>query len=387
MGIRVATFNVWALPPLADRVSERMEAIGAHLADLDVDVIAFQEVWGTDARNTLLAAGRRAGLVNAWYNDSSFGGGGLLVLSRLPVTSSRFDRFALNGYPQRLDHPDYYGGKGFARIELETPDGLLTFINTHLHARYSKDVDHEYRHHRVGQIVQLALACLENQSPIVAVGDFNFGEGEPEYAVLAGLTGMRDVAAELDRRQPTIWRGNTYRSRRRKPDRRIDYVFARNGAASDLSPRRAQRIFDETFRLGGLPTSYSNHAGVLAEIDVVPRRGAASASPRPDALRLASQLLAEGRAEAERRQRDGRALASTGLAGATLASLGIRTQRLSRRRLLRVGLQGAALLALTPGVGFSILSEIVAPDELRAFDSLAAHLSRIGRTRSNSLIA
>ncbi len=66
MRVRVATLNVWALPTfLGEDVAARMRAIGRRLPDLDLDAIAFQEVWIPDARATLVAAGRRAGLDQA----------------------------------------------------------------------------------------------------------------------------------------------------------------------------------------------------------------------------------------------------------------------------------------------------------------------------------
>jgi hypothetical protein len=58
----------------------------------------------------------------------------------------------------------------------------------------------------------------------------------------------------------------------------------------------------------------------------------------------------------------------------------------SRRRLLRAGLEGAGILALMPSVGFSILSEVFGPDELRAFDNLALLLDG-ARSQAEDLLA
>ena len=202
MRVRAATLNTWALPePLADRVLARMRAIGSRIGQFDLDVIAFQEIWRSDARQILEAAGQRAGLPHRWHSGAHLGGSGLLVLSRFPIEKARFERFDLGGLARRIDHGDYWGGKGFVQLRLATDAGPLTFIDTHLHARYSGDVAHQYRGHRVGQIVQLAMGSIETTDPVIAAGDFNFTEGQPEYQVLTGLTGMRDAAAELDRRQ------------------------------------------------------------------------------------------------------------------------------------------------------------------------------------------
>ena len=81
--------------------------------------------------------------------------------------------------------------------------------------------------------------------------------------------------------------------------------------------------------------------------------------------------------EAKRRQRGQRAWAGAGLGCAALASMGVRSVDVSRRRFLRGSLQCAALAALAPGAGLSILSEVVVPSEIRAFDALASRLSGI----------
>jgi len=377
MRIRVATLNVWALPgPFAPSVGARMQAIGRRLASLDLDAIAFQEVWTADARDRLVAAGRAAGLPGAWHHPAGFGGG-LLVLTRLPIRSARFDPFSLRGDPVRPDHPDYYGGKGWATLELATRAGPLMLVDTHLHARYTNDVPHAYRAHRVGQIAELALASRKLQHPVVTLGDLNFTDVHPEHAILTGLTGLRDVAADLDRPSATVLRENPYRADSRKPDRRVDYVFARDGGGTAIVPLHMKRVFDERFELDGGPASFSNHAGVLAELELVPGAGRALPPPAPRAISLATQFLREGRHQAKQRRRGDRAWAGAGLGAAALASLGVLDPRVSRRRLLRNALQVGALLALTPGVGFSIVSEVLAPEELQAFDRLAVRLARL----------
>ena len=71
-----------------------------------------------------------------------------------------------------------------ARQRLRTADGPVTLIDTHLHARHSSDVPHAYRPHRTAQIVQLASAATRIDDPIVALGDFNFDEGQDEGSLL-----------------------------------------------------------------------------------------------------------------------------------------------------------------------------------------------------------
>ena len=387
MRVRVATFNAWGLPePFSRDFAARMRAIEDRLPELKLDVIAFQEIWTADARRSLAAAATSSGLPYAWHNESSLGGSGLLVLSRFPIVDVRFERFRLRGDPEQLSQGEYLSGKGFARLRLSSPVGLVSVVDTHLHARYSSRVAHQYRAHRTGQIVQLAAALAEIQDPLLVMGDFNLVEKDREYAILTGLTGMRDAAAEVGQRLPTVLRANPYRRARKKRDRRVDLVLLREGLRHRVRVRSAERIFDEPLDLDGHPAAYSNHAGVLVEAEVVREVAAASSQP-PDlgAMALAAELLRKGRIEAERRQLNERTASCLGVGLAGLAALGGRVPQLKRRRFLRLGLRSAALVALTPGVGLSILSEGFRSGEIHAFDDAAARLAKLERIADSSL--
>jgi sphingomyelin phosphodiesterase 2 len=376
MRIRVATLNTWALPdPFGHRVRARMRAIGERLDALGADLVALQEVWRDDARSLLCEAGVRAGLPHSWWHSSSLVGGGLLVLSRWPIGSHHFERFQLPGVPPRLDHPDYYGGKGFGLVRLATRGGALWLADTHLHARYRSDVPHAYRAYRVGQITQLAMRAARIREPIVLAGDFNLEEGDVEYRVLAGLTGARDAAAEAQRRDPTVFPGNAYRSGSR--EKRVDYVWLRDGTEGALRARAVERVFDEPVEIRGRRASYSNHAGVLVEVELAGRASGPLPALDPEAARLAAGILAEGRTRAKHHRRESRALAGAGLGVAVLAAAGVRNRRVTRRRFLRGGIEGTALLAVASTAGLSLVTELFTPDELHAFEGLAARLARV----------
>ncbi|HXV37455.1 MAG TPA: endonuclease/exonuclease/phosphatase family protein, partial [Myxococcota bacterium] len=203
MRLRVLTLNAWALPrPLSHAPDRRMQAIGERFPALDADVAAFQEVWSHSARERLIDAGRRAGYTNVWSRRGGLGSSGMLVLSRVPIRSARFLRFALCGLPQHVTRGDYYGGKGIASLELATPSGAVALLATHLIPHYGDyGPDDAYMGHRIAEVVELAHALARIEIPALVVGDFNFTEREAEYEVLMGLCGLRDVAAALDRRE------------------------------------------------------------------------------------------------------------------------------------------------------------------------------------------
>ncbi len=378
--MRVATLNAWGLPALfADDVGIRLREIGRRLAHLDLDAIAFQEVWTSEAQRLLGEAGLRAGLTHGWQGPAGLGGSGLLVLSRHPIGSVRFERYILHGDPSV---GDYYGGKGFAELTLETPAGPVTLVDTHLHARYASSVAHQYRPHRIGQIVQLAASLASVRGPLLVGGDFNLEERhEEEYRVLLGLTGLRDTAAELGFDEPTVYRDNPYRYRSSKPDRRIDLLLARSGVGTGVRVRRVDRVFDEFFDHSGRVLACSNHAGLLTELDLEPGAGAPIPETDPEAVVTAARLLAEGRALARDQRQEGRVVAGLGLGTALVATAGVRAGPITRRRLLRGAVQAAGVAALAPVLGFSFVSEVVAPDELRALDTLAERLAGLAERR------
>jgi endonuclease/exonuclease/phosphatase family metal-dependent hydrolase len=371
--LRVATLNVWAVPLLAERIAARMHEIGRRLDRLALDVIGFQEVWTPRARHTLIAAGSRAGLVHYWHRERWMIGSGLLVLSRLPFEEAHFHRFALRG--GMSEKSEWLGGKGLVELALRTPAGPVAVVDTHLHAGTVREGELGARALRIAQIVQLAGRVRARSEPVLLLGDLNFQEGEPEHEVLSGLTALRDLAAETGNALPTALRSNPYRLDSPKPDRRIDYAWARDGDQVELRPVSVERVFDEPFAIHGKSAACSDHAGVLAELEVVP--AARSAPDRADvaAIDLASRLLGDAARSARHARRDDRAAAGIGLAAAALAVAGSRATRVSRRHLIRHSLLLAGLAALAPSLEASLSSEWLAPSEIGAFARAQAQLA------------
>ena len=213
MRLRLLTANIWGLPwPVGRDLPARLRAIAAALPDLDVDVAAFQEVWTQDARDSLIAAGRDAGLDFVWHRPSTLSGSGLLVLTRLPILEAHFELFSLGGFPERIDHADYYGGKGFGNLTLDTQAGPVSLFVTHLQASYVERDQDEYVGHRTAQVVDMAAALARVRNPVVVLGDLNFEEAHEEHSILTGLTSLRDAAIVLDQRENTALISNSYRT-------------------------------------------------------------------------------------------------------------------------------------------------------------------------------
>ena len=303
--------------------------------------------------------------------------GGLLLLSRIPISKIRFEGFRFRGDPERLTQGEYLGAKGFQIAELATAAGPLTVINTHLHASYRRGSPFLSSAIRTTQLLQIVEALSEVDGPVVLLGDLNAERGEPDYEVLVGLTGLSDAAYDLGRAQPTISHENHYKQGRSAPDRRVDYVMLRSGGRSLLRPISTQRFFDRKIDLAGRTRHVSDHFGVRAVLELAPRAAAASPRPQPKQqhLDLATELVAAGRAEAERDTSD---YARSALGFASLGVLGgvlHRNPRVTRRKLLRRSLVVAAGISALPAVGFGAVAGLGGPEKLQAFAAAEATLA------------
>jgi len=379
MRLRVLSLNVWGLPePVGRDVAARMERINERLPSFGADVVLYQEVWTEEARAQLIEGGQSAGFAHSWYREPPVGGSGLLALARQPFARTHFTPYTLCGLPQRVQHADFYSGKGVVELELDVAGVPVTLFGTHMHARYAPaNVIDQYIGHRAGEVIEFAERVRLARGPVVAVGDFNMREDSAEYGVLLGLTQLVDAAAELDNRENTSTLSNPYRSRRGAvSESRIDYAFCRAGEAHGADPVRIERVLDEVFELEGLPVTYSDHHGLLVDVELT-NTGAARALPDPAAIAEARNLLEHGRRVAHGRRTFERLVAAGGLVG-TGAIVGVRQRPfIKRRTLLRLGLYGSAGAALASSVGFTVLSERFVPEELAGFDAVERTLDAI----------
>jgi hypothetical protein len=193
--------------------------------------------------------------------------------------------------------------------------------------------------------------------------------------VLLGLTSLVDASSEAPNALPTVWPGNAYR-RSRKVGKCVDVVMARRGSSAVYRTLQVERELDEVLSIAGRASSYSNHAALLAELELESIPAGKLPEAEPHVVELARELLSAGHRETTRLRREDRWLAGCGVIGALAAGLGSADRRISRRRLLRYGLSATALSALPTGLGLALLSEVYAPEELAAFDSLARELQR-----------
>jgi endonuclease/exonuclease/phosphatase family metal-dependent hydrolase len=155
--------------------------------------------------------------------------GGLLTLSRLPITSTSFEPYAARGLwytPMLLDRLFF---KGMLITRLIWDKIPMAIINTHLLANFAGDWERHGMYARVEeqQLRQLAETARAQpaDSIVVVVGDFNIPRGSWLYRDFLAASGLRDLLAGDTR--PTLRLPRGAPSRLGLP---IDYVLVRTPA-------------------------------------------------------------------------------------------------------------------------------------------------------------
>ncbi|EXJ95512.1 hypothetical protein A1O1_00634 [Capronia coronata CBS 617.96] len=196
--IKVLTLNCWGLKYLSKYRSERLAEIGHRLATYspELDIVGLQECW-TFADYLAIRERTRSVLPYGKFYHSGIFGGGLVVLSRWPITDSSMYRYPLNGRPTAFFRGDWFVGKGVACATISLPDGLrIEVFNTHLHAPYEKEPNDSYICHRTAQaweIAKLMRAASDRGSLVIGLGDFNMVPLSFAHVLIESRAGVRDV--------------------------------------------------------------------------------------------------------------------------------------------------------------------------------------------------
>ncbi len=384
MTLRLGTFNVWGLPEtfgIGDDCSSRMRLIAERLSRSELDVLFIQEAWTDEVRGTLREGADAAGFAVA---DGPGASGGLMTLTRLPIVKSRFERFRFRGDPERVAQGEFLGGKGFQDIVLETPEGPLAVVNTHLHARYRRARPELNSAVRTAQLLQIVRHLSETEGTVVIGGDFNCSVGELEYEVFRGLARAIELGGGSE--HSTLSKLNYYKRHRTGQDKRIDFLFVRPGPGAAWQTSGARLLFAEPARIRKIDRSLSDHFGFRAELTlaevVSPFAPSSQIPPDPKALDLAHRLLDIGTHEASRREESHRNAALSFTSLALLAAGARYAEPVDRRRFLRFGATAAVGVAAIPAAGYGALALLDADKKRDAFSEARGVLARLAAKES-----
>jgi endonuclease/exonuclease/phosphatase family metal-dependent hydrolase len=258
--IRIVTLNVWNGQGGVER---RMEVLVPQLLALQPHVVTLQEVLekpGALQQARLIADAMRGeyrfGAVDA---DSAGGPIGNAIVSRLPI----------RGESQLTLPAPAHDRRGALRCEIETPDGRISVVTTHL--TWELDAP-QWREQQVLALDEFAHAGA-GAIPTLMTGDFNC---TPDSLVHQFLTGRASLGGRgtywrdcYHRRHPRsdgfTWSArNPYVARSVERNRRVDYIFV--GPMKDGGPGavlHARVVLDLP---GGDDVYPSDHFGVFAEI-------------------------------------------------------------------------------------------------------------------------
>ncbi|MFI6577405.1 sphingomyelin phosphodiesterase [Nocardiopsis sp. NPDC050513] len=192
---RIATYNAYLLPTAL--YPNWGQSIRADLIVRDgvvsgQDVVVLQELFDNSS-----AAVLRGGIAqeyphgtpvvgrsrDGWdattgYRSHTTTNGGVSIHSTWPITRREQHIFT------RSCGADWFANKGFAYVELDTPEGPLHVLGTHMQSEdgaCSDGEDEEIRTHQLGQIRGFIDATVPDDEPVYLAGDLNIVGGGQEW--------------------------------------------------------------------------------------------------------------------------------------------------------------------------------------------------------------
>lgn len=258
----MVSWNVWGLPwGISDAREARIERIAPAILALKPDLVCLQEVWVEEDGALLAAAFAEAGLTHCVHASDGLLGSGLLIASRYPIKSERFEAFESTGKLHKVWHGDAWARKGALEVRVETPLGGLRVVSTHLHARYGSD---EYLSVQLAQAAQLGhflgdfginpppRASDSARIPLLVLGDLNSRRGGAPFELVCGIAALDPPEEE---------------------SLEIDWLLTRNGGGVQIKVRRIAHALSEDVELGeGLEGPLSDHPALVCDLRL--RRGA-----------------------------------------------------------------------------------------------------------------
>lgn len=260
---------------------ERFLAIGEEIARSTYDLVALQEVWHKGDFDILKRKIGNTLPYNHYFYSGSIGSG-LCLFSKHPIVETLYHRFDPNGYCHKVQHGDWFGGKGLGLARLNISGTIIHLYVTHVHAEYNRDKD-EYRAHRMCQSFSLSqfIKLTSNQAQVsLLCGDLNFEPVDLGYKMIRCNAGLKDSWIEKKNTRTEDKNGNTSgcpsnsycnTSKDKAPrSKRIDYILYKveNGTSVEVE--------DCSLTMGrvpGKPFSYSDHEGVEATISIDTKGG------------------------------------------------------------------------------------------------------------------
>jgi endonuclease/exonuclease/phosphatase (EEP) superfamily protein YafD len=217
------TFNCFGTP--VPRARRRLRALAGQLENSTIQLVCLQEVQLVYFQRLLIQSCASYPF-QAYEPHLHSPKGGLVTLSRMPLSTQRFETYVEQGRWYLPTAMDRLLRKGMLISSLYWDGVPVVVINTHVIANYNGDWARQGMFARMQekQLRQLAevISIQPSEALVVVVGDFNIPRGSRLYTDFLQWTELVDTLAE-DRRP-------THRPPRGVPAHYslpIDYVFTR----------------------------------------------------------------------------------------------------------------------------------------------------------------
>lgn len=263
--INVLSYNVFFRPgPIRpyDYTYERAEKIGEWMADSDLDIVAIQEAWNSEAVSTVL---EKTADSHPYYaadqpprGEKRILSGGLILLSKWPITEKRVLEF------DDCYNDDCYVTKGALHAVVQISENYyLNVVNTHLESE-SAPGDLLAREAQIDQLAHFVSEIDETTGPIIIAGDFNIDYlGSPEdYQAMVSTLGVEDYIVE-DVSTKNCNTEDAVFCEKPLTSNRLDYIFLKSGE-NRLSRKETVHLSLETDEIEGGVRYLSDHRAVEA---------------------------------------------------------------------------------------------------------------------------
>jgi len=209
------------------------------------------------------------------YFDNGIIGTGTAIFTKVKINDCTFHEFALNGYPHKLLHGDWFGGKGLGICQIDYKGFNIHLFTSHYHANYSPK-DDVYLGHRIVHSVESAQWIKLSSSSAdltVYAGDFNTEPCEVPYQIVKHVTPLTDAWVEANGAEggeTSETPGNSYTARSALKScpggKRIDYIMYSPGP--NISAETVSCLLPLQERIPGKNISFSDHEAVSARLRV-----------------------------------------------------------------------------------------------------------------------
>jgi len=273
--VKIFTLNCWGLGMgISKDRDERMEDIGKYIAEQDYDIVFLQEIWKRNNFNTVksLVSGI---LPYSHFFDNGIIGTGTAIFTKVKIKDVTFHEFGLNGYPHKLLHGDWFGGKGLGVCQIDFLGFNIHLFISHYHANYNPLTD-VYLGHRVVHSVESAQWIKLSSSSAdltIYAGDFNTEPKDIPYQIVKYVTPLCDAWVEANgpeggQTSETPFNSYTAKSAlKESPEgKRIDYIMYNSGPNIKATTVKCELPLVE--RIPGKSISYTDHEGVSAILSI-----------------------------------------------------------------------------------------------------------------------